>query len=130
MDKPIIFFDGVCGLCNGFVNFVLRIDKSHIFSFAPIQGKTAKHVLSQKNLEDINTIVLYVNEQKYYKSDAFLRIFYLIGGLWKLLFIFKIVPTFLRDLGYHFVRKHRYQWFGKRDVCRTPTPQEREFFLD
>src|SRR3989338_5089620 len=127
----IIFFDGICGLCNYFVDFVLRMDRDHIFSFAPLQGKTAQQFLPSQNLEkSMCSIVLFMNGRLYEKSDACLYIFHALGGFWKFLNLFKIVPRFLRDIAYDFVARYRYQWFGKRNICRIPTPQEKKFFLD
>jgi len=125
----IVFFDGICGLCNRFVDVVLKIDKKHIFSFSPLQGKTAERLLSSKNRE-LSSIILYVDGQIYEKSEACLRVFHLLGGLWRFFLILKIVPHPLRDFIYNFIAKHRYEWFGKKEACRLPSSEEKEFFLD
>lgn len=132
----IVFFDGVCGLCNRFVDFVLSIDKKHIFSFAPLQGKTAESLLPSQRRE-ISSILLVIpakpgihDVQIYEKSEACLRIFHALGGVWKFFLILKIVPRSLRDFIYDVIARHRYEWFGKRETCRLPTPEEKEFFLD
>lgn len=126
----IIFFDGVCGLCNCFVDFVLKHDKRHIFSFAPLQGKTARELLPSKMLEEMNSIIFYLHGEIYEKSEGSLQVFKALEGIWGFFYIFKIAPRFLRDFIYDVVAKHRYQWFRKRETCRLPAPEEKAFFLD
>lgn len=126
----IIFFDGVCGLCNYFIDFVLKHDKRHIFSFAPLQGKTARELLSSKTVESMGSIIFYLNGETYEKSEGCFRIFNTLGGIWRFFSVFKIVPRFLRDFIYDVIARHRYPWFGKRETCRLPAPEEKAFFLD
>jgi len=127
---PIVFFDGYCILCNGFVSFVFRRDKKHIFHFAPLQGKTAGKMLDKDDIDGLESIV-YVDESGVYKrSDAVLRILTGMGGFYKILAIFRIVPRFLRDGVYDFIARHRYRWFGTRDACRMPSPEDRGRILD
>jgi predicted DCC family thiol-disulfide oxidoreductase YuxK len=131
MEKhPIIFFDGYCGLCNGFVDFVLPRDKNKHFRFATLQGTTAARLLSKEDVESLDSVVVYMDRQKFRKSRAVLRVFSQMGGAWSLLSFFGILPTFFLDFFYDIVANNRYAWFGKRDVCRLPTPEERALFLD
>lgn len=126
--KPTVFFDGHCNLCNGFVDFV--INRTHALVFAPLQGSTAKQKLPEPLTKELETLVLLWEEKIYLQSDAVIRIAWIMGGPWKLLAIALILPRWLRDFFYRFVAKRRYIWFGKRDTCRLPTPEERALFLD
>jgi len=127
---PLIFFDGVCGLCNSFVDWVIRRDRKKIFRFSPIQGTTARQYVAQMPPQAEDWSIIYVDENgSYQRSTAVLRILCRFGGLWKMWAVFLIFPAFLRDPLYRFVAKRRYRWFGKRDACRLPSPQEKDQFL-
>ncbi|MBL7994144.1 DUF393 domain-containing protein [bacterium] len=128
--KPIIFFDGVCGLCNRAVDFLIRHDKKRIFLFAPLQGKTASMELPGSLTNHPETIVCKDGNSLYYKSDAILHIMVKIGGVWKLTAFCYILPTFIRDFFYDLVANSRYKIFGKKESCRIPSPEERTLFLD
>jgi len=128
--KPIIFYDGFCGLCDGFVRFTVAQDKQGIFLFAPIQGETAKGILSPEEIARVESIVLWDQQQTYRKSEAALRIMTRLPGIWKLARIWFLVPRIIRDWVYELVAKYRYQIFGKKAECTIPTPHQRERFLD
>lgn len=128
--KPIIFFDGVCGLCNSFIDIVMRLDRSQQFMFSPLQGETAKKLLTPEMTQDLDSVVLYDDGKLYTKSDAVLEIFNKLGGFLQLWMFTKIIPKNLRDHVYDLVAEQRYKIFGKRDACRIPTPDERKRFLD
>jgi predicted DCC family thiol-disulfide oxidoreductase YuxK len=131
MEKhPIIFFDGYCGLCNGFVDFVMERDKKKIFRFATLQGKTAARLLPKEDYENIDSVVLVMDDFTYKKSKAVLKVFSVLGGGWQALSVFDVLPLFLKNFGYDLVAKYRYALFGKREVCRMPTREERALFLD
>ena len=125
MSEKIIFFDGVCGLCNKTVNFLMRIDKRQNVKFAPLQGQTAQGRLPAEIIEDLNTLIFYENGKLSNRSTAVLRAIKAIGGFWRLLYVFIIIPSPMRDWIYKTVAKNRYKWFGKHDTCRMPTPEER-----
>jgi len=126
---PIVFFDGVCGLCNGFVDRLVRWDRRHVLRFATLQGTTAATQLPAQHTEALSTIVYFDGEHLYTRSTAALRIVMRMGGAWKLAGIFLILPRFLRDGVYNWVARNRYQWFGKRDSCRLPSAEERAWFM-
>jgi len=127
----VIFFDGVCGLCNGFIDFVLEIDTSSVHKFATLQGDVAKSRLPKESVEDLNTIVLINDGKTYTQSGAVSKVLRNIGGIWTVLgTLLWLIPKPLRNFGYHVVAQNRYQWFGKRDTCRMPTPEERAKFFD
>jgi len=126
----IIFFDGVCNLCNGFVDFLIKRNKQNLFKFASLQGSTAKSYLDESTLNELKTVVVYYDGKILKKSDAILIIFKKLGPFWCLLYLFKPIPRFLRDLIYDFIAQNRYRLFGKKDTCRLPTEQEKSYFLD
>lgn len=122
----LVFFDGVCGLCNHFIDFLFIEDKYDVLKFAPLQGETAKKLYPNGDLEKFDSIVFKQNDKIHYKSTAALKICQSIGGIWKITSIFYIVPKPIRDKIYDYVAKNRYKWFGEKESCRMPTPKERE----
>ena len=124
--KSIVFFDGVCHLCNGFVDRIITADHKHLFQFAPLQGETALQLLTPAEREVLTTVILLEDNQvKYKKSAAVLRILTRLGGPYLLFNLGYLIPPALRDALYAWVAKNRYSWFGERDFCRLPTPEER-----
>ncbi|NQV28630.1 MAG: DUF393 domain-containing protein [Rhodopirellula sp.] len=129
--KPILFFDGVCGLCNRFVDFVLKYDRHGRVYLAPLQGSTAAAVLPQNLAQGLDTVVFLEGGQWQCRSSAIVRIFWQLGGAWSILgTLLWLIPEPLRDLGYKVVASNRYRLFGKKETCRLPTPAERARFLD
>ena len=127
---PIIFFDGVCGMCNRFVDLILRIDNKGVFRFAPIQGETAKQMLPPLSEAPQEWSMFYLDERGIREeSDAFLEVYRRLGGVWWLLSLLRLVPRRVRDFVYRTVARNRYRWFGRRDACRIPTPDEESRFL-
>lgn len=126
----IVFFDGVCGLCNTSVDWLLRHDKNQRLLYAPLQGKAASEQLSPERLSDLDTIVYFRKGKELLRSDAALYVLKDLGGAWKLLFGFIVIPRFIRDGIYKWVSRNRYKWFGKKEACRIPTKAERARFLD
>ena len=127
----IILFDGVCNLCNGAVNFVIKRDPRNVFKFTPLQEKQGvlllkKHAVDSRKLD---SIVLIENGNVYIKSSAALRIARKMSNLWPLFFVLLIIPSFIRDGVYDFIAKNRYKWFGKKEQCIIPTPGLKEKFL-
>jgi predicted DCC family thiol-disulfide oxidoreductase YuxK len=129
IDKPVIFFDGVCGLCNRFVDFVIRRDRRRVFLFAPLQTESATRLLPGALAGSEDTVVVLQGGGVLVKSAAVLRILELMGLPWSALSVFRIVPGAILDRVYDAVARRRYSVFGKREVCRVPTPDERSRFL-
>jgi len=128
--KPIIFFDNVCGMCNTFVTMILRADKTGKFLFAPLQGTTAKEMLPPQGDDPREWSMLYLDEAGLHdQSDASLEVYRRLGGLWSVLSLARFIPRALRTPVYRVIARNRYQWFGKQDACRIPTPEERSRFL-
>ncbi|MCI5055651.1 MAG: DCC1-like thiol-disulfide oxidoreductase family protein [Flavobacteriales bacterium] len=129
IDQPIIFFDGVCNVCNRFIDFLLRIDKHDRMKMASLQGDTAKQLLSQSEIEKFDSIILKYNNRIYYRSEAVLQTLNCIGGFWKFPMILYLIPGFIRNPIYMWIAKNRHKWFGKRETCRMPTASERNKML-
>jgi predicted DCC family thiol-disulfide oxidoreductase YuxK len=130
-DSPLILFDGVCNLCNGAVQFVIKRDKSEKFRFAALQSALGQNYLHQLGVkQDTSTIILVKNNKVFDRSSAALEIARDLSGLWPVLFAFKIIPRFLRDGVYNFIARRRYRWFGRKDECMIPTPELKARFLD
>ncbi|MBI1267268.1 MAG: DUF393 domain-containing protein [Cryomorphaceae bacterium] len=125
----IIFFDGVCNLCNNTVDFIIRRMGNRSFLFAPLQGESAKKLNIVSSEVEPGSIVYVADGRQFKQSTAVLKILVRLGGAWRLMAVFFIIPPFLRNLIYRFVAKNRYRWFGKKESCRMPTPDERAFFL-
>lgn len=132
IEKPIIFFDGVCNLCNSSVQFVIKYDAGNKFLFAPLQGITAKEILEKHNhpTKQLNSFVLYKNDRLFTQSTAALKVARELKGWPSWLYAFIIVPVFIRDAVYNFIAKNRYKWFGKKDSCMLPSPALKAKFLD
>jgi predicted DCC family thiol-disulfide oxidoreductase YuxK len=128
----VILFDGVCNLCNGFVQFVLKHDKDRIFQFASLQSNYGVGLSKHFNLPvaDHETIVLYDGKNVLTESDAVFKIVDSLGGIYEMAFVLKIFPKPVRDWFYRLVAKNRYKIFGKKDQCMVPTENVKDRFLD
>ena len=131
MSHPILFFDGDCGLCDGFVSYVMERDRGELFRYATLQGQAAaERGLAMQDWRD-SSFVLEDSGVLHEASDAVLRVLMMLGGGWRpLAWIGLRLPRILREPAYRFVARRRYSWFGKRETCRIPTPEERARFLD
>ena len=131
MTQPVIFFDGVCNLCNASVQFVIAHDKKDQFKFTALQGDYATEMLPKFNadLEKLNTILLLEDGKLYTKSSAALRIARKLNGLIPLLYAFIIVPKFIRDWVYDIIARNRYRWWGRQESCWVPTPDLKSKFI-
>lgn len=132
MQKSVILFDGVCGLCNSSVNYIIDHDYKNIFMFVPLQSDTAKKLLEPHGISNttLNSIILIEKNKLYQKSDAVLRIVKHLKGISRMLLAGYILPRFLRNIFYDYIAKRRYKWFGKYDACRMPTPAMKAKFLE
>jgi|TARA_B110000438_G_scaffold57063_1_gene57134 predicted DCC family thiol-disulfide oxidoreductase YuxK len=116
-NKHIIYFDGVCGLCNSFVSLLLKIDSD--LKFATLQGKSGQELLNKINFNnsEFDTVIFQKNDQIYTKSTAVFEIFKTIGGIWKIFLIFSLLPISLTDTIYRYIALKRFKIFGKLDQC-------------
>lgn len=131
----IILFDGVCNLCNGFVQFVIQRDAEGRFQFAALQSTAGQAVLAAHGMDaatvaaEPESVLLQHGGQLYSHSDAVLRIAQELGGPWRLLLLGRLLPRAWRDAAYRFVARHRYRWFGRQESCWLPTPALKARFL-
>ena len=132
MGNPVLFFDGVCNLCNRVVQFVIENERDENIRFAPLQSKAGFEFLHEHQLStsDFNTFVLLEGDQFYTKSTAALKLLRRLKGGWSALYCLIIVPRFIRDFAYSIVSKNRYDWFGKKPRCMVPTAELQNRFLD
>lgn len=130
--KYIILFDGLCNLCNGTVQFVLPRDKKKQFFFGSLQGRAGQQYLQHFGLpqNQLNSFILLEGEKYYTRSAGVLRVLKHLGGGWRLLYAFIVIPRFIRDAIYKWVARNRYKWFGKREECPVPDAAVKERFLD
>lgn len=130
--KPaIILFDGVCNLCNGFVQFVINHNPHGHFRFASLQSDTAREILHNlpPTQQNIDSVVLFQNNRFYQQSTAALLILRQLQRPWPLLYGAIILPALFRDFVYKFIARNRYTWFGQRESCMLPTPELKARFL-
>lgn len=129
--KNIIYFDGVCILCNWAIRFIIWHDKKEVFRFSSLQSKFAKKQLLRMNGQDIisNSVVYQRGIHFYTKSEAVLEILKEIDGVWKLFYVFKIIPKPARDWLYGLIARNRYFLFGKRNSCIIPPAAINHRFL-
>ena len=130
-DKQIILFDGVCNLCDKFVQFVLRRDEEAQFVFAALQSTIGQELLKKYNLENsLKTVVLISDGKAYIHSDVALKVGQTLGGWLKITYLFYLIPRFIRDIIYNWIAANRYRLFGKQDYCIMPKAEWKTRFLD
>ncbi|MDX1761488.1 MAG: thiol-disulfide oxidoreductase DCC family protein [Christiangramia sp.] len=132
-NKKIILFDGVCNLCDGAIQFIIKHDKKDVFRYASLQSDLGKQLVSERGLnpEEIDSIMLIEPGVAYYrKSTAALEISRDLSGGYSLLKNFLFIPEVMRDAIYDFIANNRYKWFGKKEQCMIPTPELKAKFLD
>ncbi|MBU9721932.1 thiol-disulfide oxidoreductase DCC family protein [Bacillus alkalicola] len=126
----IILFDGVCNLCNGSVQFIIKRDHERYFKFASLQSDVGQSLVKEYNIpNDMDSFILIDGDNYYLKSSAALRVARKLSGGWRLLYPFIIVPPPIRNIFYHLIAKNRYRLFGKRDSCMMPSPEMKNRFL-
>lgn len=127
----VIVFDGICNFCNASVNFVMERDPEKAFKFATLQSEAGQEVLkfNKLNAQDFETFLYIQNGHVFSQSTAALKVAQRLSAPWPMLYLFRVIPQSIRDSVYRFVGKRRYQWMGKREVCRIPTTAEQERFV-
>ncbi len=136
--NPIILYDGVCGLCNRFVQFVLKRDRNDQFRFAELQSNFGRNVLQRHGLDPdaLDTVYLVLNhgqpsERLLSRNDASTAVLEELGGFSRVLAkLLKLLPRRFRDWRYRLVAQNRYRFFGRYESCPLPDPKDRSKFLD
>lgn len=129
MSEKIVFFDGVCNLCNEAVDRIIRNDYKKQLKVAPLQGETAIKYLNSYQIKNLDSLIFYEDGDIFEKSTAALRIARYLDYPWGALSLFLIVPVLLRDPLYSLIAKNRYRLFGKKETCRLPLESEKQRFL-
>jgi predicted DCC family thiol-disulfide oxidoreductase YuxK len=130
-DPKLILFDGVCNLCNGFVDFVIRRDPNKQFRFGTLQSEIGQATLKKHGMgtTDFDTVLLVEGDKVWTKSSAALRVLRQLSGAWPLTYAFMLVPRIIRDAVYSLIGNNRYRIFGKSSSCRVPTAEEMDRFV-
>ena len=127
---PIVFYDGLCGLCNKTVQAILKRDKKGKFYFATLQGDVAAEYLTDEQRKDLDSVVVRSRDRNFKESGAFFEIAATLGGWPGFFLVFSWLPSDFTDKVYRWIAKNRYKWFGKLDACPMPDPNVRHRFLD
>jgi predicted DCC family thiol-disulfide oxidoreductase YuxK len=122
----ILFYDGHCAVCDRWVQFVLKRNAKSGICFAPLQGETAKKYFEKP---DFTTVAFLEKGVVYLRSDAVLRVLMALGGAWKVFSLCFILPRPIRDFAYRLFARFRYQIFGKVELCRLASQEEKKYFL-
>jgi len=137
MPNPIVLYDGVCGLCNRAVQFLLKRDRHDRFRFAPLQSDFAANLLQRHGIDHtkLDTVYAVINhgagdEKLLAKGDAFLLFARVLGGIWNVARLGRAIPRPVRNWLYDFVAARRYRIFGKAESCMLPDPASRHKFLE
>lgn len=128
---PVILFDGVCKLCNGWAKFIMRVDKGYQFKLCSVQSEKGQELLRQYGYPQdyFETMLLIADGQAYQKSLAFLLIMKKLGLPFSLLYVLKFIPAFIRDWGYDRIALNRYRLFGKYQSCPINFSLDEKRFL-
>jgi predicted DCC family thiol-disulfide oxidoreductase YuxK len=131
-EKPVLLFDGVCNLCAGSVQFIIRHDPQAKINFASLQSEKGKELLRAFKLpeNELKSLVFIEEGKAYTRSTGALRVARYLSGGWPLLYGLSIFPVFIRNAVYDFVGKNRYKWFGEKTECWMPTPELKKRFID
>ena len=127
----VIAFDGKCGLCDGFVRFMLRHDHRQAFQFAASTSREGAAIFASAGQDpaEPTSVVLVTGDKVYLESDAMIRSVAALGGVFRLATILRIVPKAVRDIGYRYVGRNRYRWFGRQSTCALHESGWSERFL-
>jgi predicted DCC family thiol-disulfide oxidoreductase YuxK len=129
--QSVLFFDGTCPLCSGAVRFLLKHEKRNDLKFSPLNSPYAGNLFRRfPDLKQIDSIVFIEGNEIFVRSDAVRRSFRYLGGWWKILLIFWILPKPLLDRLYDTIAQRRHTLFGKESECAIPTNKSRSRFIE
>lgn len=130
--RPIVLFDGLCTVCDGSVQAILKRDSAGVFRFASLQGRFGQEALKRTGLpaDELQTMILLEDGGTHLRSTAVLRVLHRLGGIWSVFYILRFIPVGIRDAAYRLFAKNRHRFFGRKESCRIPTPEVRSRFID
>ncbi len=128
--KSLILFDGHCHMCSRVVQLILKFDRNKMFLFAPLESDAGLFWKGKRQIpESVDSIILIEENCFLIKSDAVLKIARQLGGLFKFLLIFRVIPRSWRNRVYDLIARNRFRWFGRRESCMMPTREQRKRFI-
>ena len=118
-EKTTLYYDGYCNLCNTWMRIIKRADRKKSILFIPLQSEIGILVLekNEKPNEKLDSLIYEKAGIYYINSDAVIQCLGDLGGVWKVLTLFKWIPKSFRDLIYKTIARNRYAIFGKADSC-------------
>ena len=138
--RALMLYDGLCGVCNSAVQWVIKRDHADRFRFAPQQSALAAAILSRHGIDhqamlDNNSVYMVLDagskdERLLTQSDVTVNLLLLLGGRWRILGVMlRAVPLFVRNFAYRLFARNRYRLAGQYDVCPLPSEAERLKFV-
>jgi len=124
--KPVLLFDGSCGLCSGIVQFILKLGRGSEFYYVPLESPVGRYLTRKYTvpIQDDDTVMIIDEGVVYKRSDAAIFVLKHLQGWWKMLSWVRVVPRWLRDAVYDVVARNRRGWFGKSNSCFLPPFQD------
>ena len=137
MRRPVLLYDGQCGLCNRLVRGLLRADQAGRLYYAPLQSAPAQEYLRSQGLpaRDFDSLVFVMDwdhplaHPPLFRTDGALAAAAEVGGIWRLVTWTRVLPAWLRDPFYRLVARSRYALFGEYRPAPLPEPDWAKRFL-
>jgi len=132
MSPDVVVFDGVCHLCSGWVQFLLKRDRARRYAFAPMQGAAGQRLMREHGLDpaDPSSFLLLRDGRAQTDSGAVISVVTGLGGAWRIAGVLRLVPGVLRDPVYRWIARNRFRLLGRRSACYLPAPRDAARFLD
>ena len=128
--RPIFVFDAVCVLCSGGASFIMRHDKAGRIAFASAQGRIGQALYRHYGLAIDDTYLFVIDGKAYGLSEGYFHVARVLGGLWSMAVLARIVPRALRDAVYRLIARNRYRWFGRTESCALLTAEQRARLME
>lgn len=127
--RPLFVFDGVCVLCSGGASWIMRRDPAAKIAFTPAQGPIGQALYRHYGLAIDDTYLFLAEGRAYGLSEGYFQVARVLGGIWQIAVVLRLVPRPLRDWAYRLVARNRYRWFGQAESCALLTPEQRTRLL-
>ena len=129
-NQRVVFFDGICNLCQRSIKYLIKYDKKQSLKFASLQGEYANKMLHPTDHKNLESILYFDSKELYTKSTAILKICNVLGGWHKILLVGYLLPKFIRNMVYDVIAQNRYKWFGRQEHCMVPTNDLKNRFIE